>query len=145
MAFGPKEGVGINLKFPLHSRDRGFFETNKTTLAAVREDIKILLLTKKGERVINPEIGTNLITSAEMFKKTILFENADKQTFKMKAENEIVEALNAHMPHVKLTSLNVIMSDEPGGESLDNNMILIKMTYALLSAEALTDSVQFKI
>ena len=52
--------MGINLKFPLRAYRKGFFEMNNTTRAAIREDIKILLLTKKGERVVNSSIGTNI-------------------------------------------------------------------------------------
>ena len=39
----------INMKFPLKSFKRGFFEGNTDTLAAVRENIKTLLLTTKGK------------------------------------------------------------------------------------------------
>ena len=61
--------IGINLKFPLRSYRRGFFEMNTTTLAAIREDIKILLLTKKGERLINTDIGTNIpILAGQLFE-----------------------------------------------------------------------------
>ena len=35
----------INLKFPLKSYRRGFFQGNTDTISAVREDIKTLLLT----------------------------------------------------------------------------------------------------
>ena len=50
----------INFKFPLKSANRGFFQGNKTTIGAIREDIKILLMTVKGERVMHKNMGTNI-------------------------------------------------------------------------------------
>ena len=68
--------MGINLKFPLRAFRKGFFEMNNTTVDAVREDIKILLLTKKGERVVNPTIGTNIpILLGELFEPIKKVEN----------------------------------------------------------------------
>ena len=53
----------INFKFPLKSYRRGFFQGNTDTISAVRENIKILLLTQKGERVMHGEMGTNILYS----------------------------------------------------------------------------------
>ena len=64
--------MGINLKFPLRAYRKGFFEMNNTTRDAIREDIKILLLTKKGERVVNGSIGTNIpILAGQLFEPAI--------------------------------------------------------------------------
>ena len=59
----------INLKFPLKSYRRGFFQGNTDTLSAVRENIKILLLTLKGERVMHAEMGTNIpVLQGQLFE-----------------------------------------------------------------------------
>ena len=87
--------MGINLQFPLHAYRKGFFETNNTTIEAVREDIKVLLLTRKGERIINSSIGTNLPVFAGE-----LFENIDKGPMKLKIKNEIESALSTWMPNI---------------------------------------------
>ena len=50
----------INLKFPLKSYRRGFFQGNTDTISAVRENIKTLLLTLKGERINDANLGTNI-------------------------------------------------------------------------------------
>lgn len=133
---------GINVKFPLRAYRKGFFESNTTTLDAVREDIKILLLTRKGERVINPDIGTNISIFAGE-----LFEQIDKKTMELRVKNEIVDALSKWMPHVKLTSLNIFKKDDDNvkARNLRDNDILISMEYVLVNAEALGDSVQLVI
>ena len=61
----------INFKWPLTSFRRGFFEGNRDTKAAVREDIKTLLMTAKGERVMHKNMGTTLpILNGQLFEPT---------------------------------------------------------------------------
>ena len=51
------EDVYIGLKLPLeHNRD-GFFSRTKTSVEQSKYNIKNLLLTRKGERLGNPQFG----------------------------------------------------------------------------------------
>ena len=93
--------IGINLKFPLRSYRRGFFEMNTTTMSAIREDIRILLLTKKGERLVNTDIGTNIPVLAGQ-----LFEPHKREVLEGQIASEIRGALASWMPYVKLQGLN---------------------------------------
>ena len=130
--------MGINLKFPLRSYRKGFFEMNNTTLDAIREDIKILLLTKKGERVVNPSIGTNIpILMGE------LFEPIKEQEMSSRIGAEIRTALEAWMPYVRLDNIEIFSQDTvPGGTSLNPNDILVVMHYILHNHAGLEDSIQ---
>ena len=84
--------MGVNLKFPLRSFRKGFFEMNDTTIDAVKEDIKILLLTKKGERVVNSSIGTNIpILLGEMFEPIKKNEMVNFKDFFRKANVFIID------------------------------------------------------
>jgi len=133
--------MGINLKFPLRSYRKGFFEMNQTTLDAVREDIRILLLTKKGERVVNPDIGTNIPILMGQ-----LFEPIKKQELEDNIGREIKSALQSWMPYVTLEKIEVFSEvDPPKGISLNSNQVLIKMSYRLNNNEALRDSIQLTI
>ena len=117
--------MGINLKFPLRSYRRGFFEMNNTTTAAVRENIKTLLMTVKGERVIQPGIGTNIPTLMGQ-----LFEQIDTGEMEAKIGAEITSALAIWMPEVTMTSIAVFTQDTlPGGTALNPNDILVRMDY----------------
>jgi phage baseplate assembly protein W len=128
----------INLKFPLTKFRKGFFEGNQTTLAATREDIKTLLLTRKGERVINPGLGTNIpIFAGELFNQI------QPAEMKIRMSNEIKAALSDWMPHVELINLRVITYDDDS--SLMATQIRVEMDYRLTNAEALTDSIQLNI
>lgn len=133
--------MGINLKFPLRSYRKGFFEMNQTTLDAVREDIRILLLTKKGERIVNPDIGTNIPILMGQ-----LFEPIKKQELEDNIGREIKSALQSWMPYVTLEKIEVFSEvDPPKGISLNSNQVLIKMSYRLNNNEALRDSIQLTI
>ena len=117
--------MGINLKFPLRSYRRGFFEMNNTTTAAVRENIKTLLMTVKGERVVNPGIGTNIPTLMGQ-----LFEQIEPGEMEAKIGAEITTALEIWMPEVTMTSINIYTQDTvPFGTALNPNDILVRMEY----------------
>lgn len=117
--------MGINLKFPLRSYRRGFFEMNNTTIAAVRENIKILLMTVKGERVVNPSIGTNIPTLMGQ-----LFEQIEPGEMEAKLGSEISSALAQWMPEVEMTGITVYTQDNaPMGAALNPNDILVRMEY----------------
>ena len=117
--------MGINLKFPLRSYRRGFFEMNNTTTAAVRENIKTLLLTVKGERVVQPNIGTNIPTLMGQ-----LFEPMKPREMEAKIGAEITTALEIWMPEVTMTSINIYTQDTvPFGTALNPNDILVRMEY----------------
>ncbi len=133
--------MGINLKFPLRAFRKGFFEMNNTTRDAVREDIKILLLTKKGERVVNPTIGTNIpILLGE------LFEPIKKIEMESRIGAEIKDALATWMPYVTLEAIEIFTVDNPPpmGVNIRENDILVSMDYILQDAGGLRDSIQLR-
>ena len=117
--------MGINLKFPLRAYRRGFFEMNETTTAAVRENIKTLLMTVKGERVVNPSVGTNIPTLMGQ-----LFEQIEPGEMEAQIGAEVTTALSTWMPEVKMVGITVYTQDKlPGGTSLNPNDILVRMSY----------------
>ena len=133
--------MGVNLKFPLRSFRKGFFEMNNTTLAAVREDIKVLVLTNKGERVVNTDIGTNVGVIMGQ-----LFDPVDREELEIQIGAEIRGALETWMPYVTLTDIEIFRKeDNLRGFNLRENDILVKMQYSLNNAEGLRDSIQLQI
>ena len=53
--------VFIGIALPLEYGINGFFNKTRTTLQQVKYNIQNLLLTQKGERLGNPEFGSNLM------------------------------------------------------------------------------------
>lgn len=129
---------GINFKFPLRSYNNGYFEQNQTTLEAVKEDIKTLLLTKKGERLIHADLGTNI----SIFEGA-LWEQFNRQELETRLTSEIQDALEKWMPFVTLQSLQVNTRDDD--PNLDYNEFVVLMNYILTDASAAQDSIQIRI
>lgn len=116
---------GINIKFPITST---FLETNKTTAAAIKENLKTLVLTTRGERLVNPEIGTRLSSLGGM-----LFEPMNKEQMQIVVEGDIVSAIEKFYPEVQVLSVEIKTPDED--TSLKPNEALIKIFYSFKEIE----------
>ena len=128
----------INLKFPLKSYRRGFFQGNQDTLSSIREDIKTLLLTTKGERVMHGNLGTNIsVLQGQLFEPI-----SQNETFE-KIRLEVEAAFTSFLPFLKITSIKMVtQAEEPG---LGNNKIRIRIQYMLVDQSALSDTVNITI
>ena len=128
----------INFKFPLKSANRGFFQSNQTTIAAIREDIKVLLMTAKGERVMNKDMGTNIPILAGQ-----LFEPIKKSELLEKIRMEISTALETYLPFISLQDMILITSeDDP---NLTFNQVRISMAYIIRDQQAMADKMTFTV
>ena len=119
----------INLKFPLRSIDRGFFQGNVDTISAIREDIKVLLMTVKGERLMHKEMGTNLPILAGQ-----LFEQIDKTEMLEVIRMEITGAVETYLPFITLQNVTMLTSEDDPNLTL--NQIRISMSYIITDAKA---------
>ena len=117
-----------NLKFPLRSFKRGFFEGNNTYVTAVRENIKSFLLTKQGERLMDPTIGLPV-----GMETLLLFEQIDTDEFATIMKNHISNGLKRFFPYISLKDLIVFDKyNIPNGVyPLEENQILVRMDYTL--------------
>lgn len=128
----------INLKFPLKSYRRGFFQGNQDTLSSIREDIKTLLLTTKGERVMHGNLGTNIsVLQGQLFEPI-----SQNETFE-KIRLEIEGAVSTYLPFIQITALRMVTQDEE--PLLGNNKIRIKMQYKVVDQIALSDTVNITV
>ena len=128
----------INLKFPLKSYKRVFFQGNQDTISSVREDIKVLLLTTKGERVMHGNMGTNIpVLQGQLFEPI-----TQTETFE-KIRLEVEGAISTYLPFIKITSLRMITQEEE--PNLGNNKIRIRMQYAMVDQLALSDTINITV
>ena len=90
--------VYIGLKLPF-TRDRaGLFGQTETTLEQAGNNIKNLLLTSKGERVMQPEFGSDL--------RDLLFEQyTEDLTDRIK--DAIEEAMSTWLPYIVISNVDV--------------------------------------
>ena len=108
----------FGLKFPLeyNNQQGGFFPTSRTIKEQASSNLKNLILTNRGERVGQPEFGTN-ITS-------ILFEPITPDIGD-RIEASISEAISKWLPYI--TIVNVFTSTP----ETNPNMILIQIEFSI--------------
>lgn len=83
--------IGVTL--PIRNGNTGMFEQSTSTFQQIRSNFKNLILTRKGERLMQPEFGTDL--------HRILFENITSDTLD-NARLSVVESVNRWMPFLEL-------------------------------------------
>ncbi len=128
----------INWKFPFIKGNEGIPEGNKTTVNATREDLKVLLMTRKGERLLFPTIGTNITTIGGE-----LFNNINRDEMLLKMRNEITSAVTNFLPNITLNDIQLLTKSEL--DYLDDTSIMIKITYSLKNAPNFSETVALTI
>ena len=119
----------LAIKLPLIRDDVDGFETVKSFRSLVKQNFKMLLLTDRGERVMEPNYGVGL--------KKYLFENFDQSTFS-RIETDILEQVSIYMPIVAIQEI----SFQPSNQF--SNRLNIKIAYAIPEIAA-KDLLQFTI
>ena len=99
---------GISPKFPLRSdRVDGAYQLNKTIIEAVRQNLRNLMLTNPGEKVMDPEFGVGL--------QHYLFENFSSNAV-ANIKNRIILQVKKYMPFVEVLDINTSEGDSALGE-----------------------------
>ena len=94
--------VRIGLKLPF-TRDRaGLFGTIENTLEQAGYNIKNLLLTAKGERVMQPDFGSRL--------RELLFEQYTEDLTE-RIREEIGEAMSTWLPYINIAKVDIIQDE----------------------------------
>jgi phage baseplate assembly protein W len=118
-------GIGINTA----SNSNGIFAVNYTTLSQAKNNLINLILTRKGERVMQPEFG------CDIWK--LIFEQIDKDIIDSKIEKSINDAVSEWMPNINIDE--IIFDYE--SEDIDRNTISLEMTFSLISNPKMRDNI----
>jgi phage baseplate assembly protein W len=90
--------IGISIPF---NAEKGVFNQTYTNSAQVIENLRNLFRTHKGERIMQPEFGTDI--------QYYLFEPiVDEDSFREKIVGEISSALSKWMPYVSIQNVQLI-------------------------------------
>ena len=112
----------VGMSFPLNGDTFNDFALTKTTIGQSVHNLRNLLLTVVGERVGQPEFGSQL--------KAICFEQIDDE-LPLKIENEVRRAVSKWLSHIEIKSVETLTQD--GDKS--NVFVKIKFIPALSSEE----------
>lgn len=113
---------GINLILPLvYDPSDGPFKTTKTLAEAIKQNIKLLFFTRKGDRVMDLNFGIGI--------REFLFENITEKTLSDIKET-IYTQFSRYLPYVKIVQL-VVNKNE-------NNTLYIHMPYSVAGVTSLS-------
>ena len=125
--------IRIGLKLPFNRGRSGLFPQTQTTLEQAGSNIKNLLLTAKGERIMQPNFGSRL--------RELLFEQYTED-LSSRIQSEIQEAISTWLPYINISSVTnfivpycfeVLSSNLPDRSSLLN----------IINASPSTDFIHF--
>ena len=124
--------VSIGLDLPLHKEygSSGYFATTKTTVDAVKNNIRNLLLTNRGERVFQPLLGLNL--------RQFLFEQITPDTV-FAIQNDIRDTIQTWLPFVATENIEVEQ------DQANPNALSVKVTFRIQKVPNALDSVTVRI
>jgi phage baseplate assembly protein W len=107
--------IGITLPIQIGNTA---FNQSFTTKQQVSSNIKNLLLTKKGERLLQPNFGSGL--------QELLFDFNDDR-LAVKIEEVITESITNWLPYVDIRQIDV----SPSNENRDRNQVEISITFGV--------------
>ena len=108
---------GISPLLPVSiSKSEGFMAT-KTIAENTKQNLKHLILTAPGEKVMDPNFGVGL--------RNYLFEQGSNRTL-ARLENSITEQVNTYMPFVDLGLVSISMDDDKNA-----NLLQVSIKYSI--------------
>ena len=125
--------IGLDLPFRKSDGPEGYFASTTTTIASVKNNIKNLLLTQRGERFLQPSLGLNLRKYAfEQFTEDL------KETIHL----EIIDSIKLWLPFVDINEIRINMNDE---DSIGKNKLNIFVLFNIRHAPSILESVEVDI
>jgi phage baseplate assembly protein W len=98
------DGKYINIAYPFMDSPKGFFlDLTSTDSKAIKSDLMHLILTRKGERLYNPEFGSDLLK--------FIFEPNDGRTLS-EIKLDIQNTVKRYIPNLNVDDVSVEQSEE---------------------------------
>ena len=122
-----EKDVSLGLDLPFRERSGKLFELNYLSIDQAVTNLKNLILTAKGERVMHPNFGTNL--------RRYLFEPHFPQ-LRETIGTEIEETIKFWLPYIRISDLSVTIPEAPAGSQafVDRlHGISVQLTVGLLN------------
>tara|TARA_X000001382_G_scaffold106423_1_gene81813 strand:+ start:26 stop:514 length:489 start_codon:yes stop_codon:yes gene_type:complete len=122
--------VGIDLPIRRDDIKAGWFASTTTTIEAVKNNIRNLLNTNQGERLMQPTLGLNL--------KRMLFEQIDEESI-IGIQDSILDSFNFWLPFVQVKDIQIETSEE--NQFIGTNEIRVKIIFNIIQDPNTLDSV----
>lgn len=122
-------GIAINTA----SDGNGPFQVNYTTIQQAKSNLTNLILTKKGERLGQPDFGCDIWR--------ILFDQIIDGEIDIRVETTIIEAASFWLPYITIDEIFL----EYNPELIDTNGFNVEIKFSLSSNPNLTDSININV
>ena len=120
------QGIGITL--PIRLGNTGYFEQSFDILTQVKSNFINLILTRKGERIHQPDFGCGI--------HDYLFEQLTPENVEG-ARLSVISAVDKWMPFLELIGFDLDASPE----DLDNNRLRLYVSYRLRKNPNISDTI----
>lgn len=108
---------GFSVKLPLKQDPvEGLYSLNKNFIEGIKQNLKMLILTNPGERIMMPDFGVGL--------KNYLFEQKTDSVYS-DIQQKIEEQVSSYLPIVKINSINF------SSDSENENLIYLSINYSI--------------
>jgi len=122
---------GIKYPFENKNNENYLFDLNTTMRESVRSRLLHVIFTPKGQKVRDPEFGTDLIRH--------IFEQNDTQTWSQMTE-EISSAVSKYVPDTVVNSIKILQNED------DSSVVFVRIDYSVKEGNLVTnDTVITKI
>ncbi|OUU65606.1 MAG: hypothetical protein CBC24_05075 [Candidatus Pelagibacter sp. TMED64] len=122
--------IGIDLPIRRGDSFEGYFASSSTTIEAVKNNIRNLLNTHRGERVFQPNLGLNL--------RRLLFEHITSDNL-LGVQNAILDQLELWLPFVEVRDIKIFRKEDD--IVVGSNEIRVKIIFNIKQDPNTLDSV----
>ena len=126
--------IGIDLPFRKSNGVEGYFASTSTTIEAVKNNIRNLVNTHEGERLMQPQLGMNL-------RKYLFEQFSDETVFSI--QNDIVDTFKNWLPFVEIQDIQVNMSSI--NDSIGKNTMNVTIIFNITQDPNTLESVSIEI
>ena len=126
--------VSVGIEFPLGrvGGGDGYFKSTKTTVDAIKNNIRLLLQTHRGERVFQPNLGMDL--------RSLIFEPLTED-ITIQIENNIVDVFGRWLPFIDLRDIQIERKDALNQVNINIDFNINRAPNSLESVQVTFDGV----
>jgi phage baseplate assembly protein W len=126
-----KDRVAIGVTLPLQRGTTGYFNQSFQTIDQIKSNLKNLLLTRKGERLMHPTFGTSLYDS--------LF-NQNTDALELEIQSSIESSVAEWMPFISIEEILVDQSNT----NRDRYSFVVSLSFRVMGQQNL-ESITFNV
>jgi hypothetical protein len=119
-----KQYFGIKYPFLRDDFQHFYVDVNNNTAEKVRSQLMHIVFTPKGQRLRNPEFGTDLIK--------YIFEQDDTTTWEA-VKTEVSESVNRWATNIKINDIQVVQNENDEAE------IYVRLDYSVIEGNKVTN------